>query len=485
MRRVTRPDTFIPCNFANQIEVMPSYRRVLTTAAALLDFDLTWERPEAQEEGIFEIQAIGSAPSDETVTVVELVVREGETVNIGDAVASVEAAKSVFEITSPVAGTVTELMVEEGQDVSVGKPLLRLRTEDSVVQKKAVVFEDPGEPVLVRRRPSERLPLPKRGERRRAFDVGLSSIGAVTGSRVVSNQELLMASEGMTPEDVIRLTGIETRNWVAADENAVNMAVRASLDTLEKERLSVDELDLVICSTTSPTSVTPSMACKVLSGLMRGRASASLQAYDINAACSGYLYALQAGYDYLQSRPEGRVLVVTTEVLSPLLNRKDLDTAILFGDAASATILFGESHFDRSHSRLFRPELSAKGEDGSTLKVPFRDDGFIEMQGRKVFSEAVRSMIASLNRVCHREGVGVNDLDMIVPHQANQRILDAIQNRVGADVYSNIRRFGNTSSTSIPLCLSEVLPRAKTGDRLGLCAFGGGFTFGASIREAT
>ncbi|MBP88930.1 MAG: transketolase [Planctomycetaceae bacterium] len=485
MRRVTRPDTFIPCNFANQIEVMPSYRRVLATAAALLDFDLTWEQPEEQEDGIFEIQAIGSAPSDETVTVVEFVVGAGDTVKVGDAVASVEAAKSVFEITSPVAGTVTELIAEEGQDISVGKPLIRLRTEEAVVQKKAVVLEDPGDPILVRRRPSERLPLPNRGERRRAFDVGISSVGAVTGSRVVSNQELLKATDGMTSDDVVRLTGIESRNWVARDENAVNMAVRAALDTLEKEELSVDELDLVICSTTSPTSVTPSMACKVLNGLVRGRASASLQAYDINAACSGYLYALQAGYDFLQSRPDGRVLVVTTEVLSPLLNRDDLDTAILFGDAASATVLYGESQFDRSRGRLFRPELSAKGEDGSTLKVPFRDGGFIEMQGRKVFSEAVRSMIASLNRVCHREGVGINDLNMIVPHQANQRILDAIQSRVGADVYSNIRRFGNTSSTSIPLCLNEVLPKAKTGDRFGLCAFGGGFTFGASILEAT
>ena len=121
MRRVTRPDTFIPCNFANQIEVMPSYRRVLATAADLLDFDLSWEQPEELEEGFFEIQAIGSAPSDETVSVVEYIVAEGDTVSVGDPIASVEAAKSVFEITSPVAGTVTALMIEAGQDVAVGK----------------------------------------------------------------------------------------------------------------------------------------------------------------------------------------------------------------------------------------------------------------------------------------------------------------------------------------------------------------------------
>ncbi|MCA9124323.1 MAG: beta-ketoacyl-ACP synthase 3 [Planctomycetaceae bacterium] len=484
MRRITRPDTFIPCHYGSQIEVMPSYQRVLTTAAQLLDFDLTWEQPAEQEEGMFDLPAIGSAPSDETVTVVEFLTQVGSRVEKGDVVASVEAAKSVFEMTTSVAGEVVALLADEGDSIAVGKPLLRIRADQAVVHKNAVLLEDPGEPVLVRRRPSERLPLPKRYDRR-AFDVGLSSVEAVTGNRIVTNRELLTATNDMTVDDIMRLTGIESRNWVTGEQNAVSMAVQAAERTLEHEDLLVDQIDLVICSTTSPTSVSPSMACQVLSGLTRGKSKAMLQAFDISAACSGYLYALQAGYDFLQSKPDARVLVVTTEVLSPLLDRKDLDTAILFGDAASATVLYGESHYENARGRLYRPELSAKGEDGGTLTVPFRDGGFIRMQGRKVFSEAVRSMIASLNRVCQREGVGVNDLNMIVPHQANQRILDAIQHRIDATVYSNIRRFGNTSSTSIPLCLSEVLPNAKKGDRLGLCAFGGGFTFGASILEAT
>jgi len=484
MRRVARPDTFVPCNFANQMQVLPSYQRVLTTAAELLDFDLTWQPPQEQEDGIFELQAIGSAPSDETVTVVEYLVGVGARIQRGAAVASVEAAKSVFEITAPVSGEIAELLVREGESIAVGQPLIRILVDEPVAREKTMLIEDPGTPVLVRRRTSDRLVLPRRAERRRNFDVGLSAIEAVTGNRVIRNDELLTAAAALTSEDIVRLTGIESRNWVDNEQNAVSLAVQASLKTLEQERLSVDELDLVICSTTSPTAVTPSMACQVLNGLVRGKSNAMLQAYDINAACSGYLYALQAGYDFLQSRPEGRVLVVTTEVLSPLLNRNDLDTAILFGDAASATVLYGETFFEHARSRLFRPELSAKGEDGSTLKVPFRDRGFIEMQGRKVFTEAVRSMIASLLRVCQREGVGLDDLNMIVPHQANQRILDAIQSRVGIQVYSNIRHVGNTSSTSIPLCLSEIMPQIHKGDRLGLCAFGGGFTFGASILQA-
>jgi 2-oxoisovalerate dehydrogenase E1 component len=288
----------------------------------------------------------------------------------------------------------------------------------------------------------------------------------------------------MSDADIFRLTGIESRQWVNGQETGVSLAVQAGEQMLAQEELTVDDLNLVICSTTTPTSVTPSMACQVLNGLARGRTSTMVQAFDINAACSGYLYALQSAYDYLQSMPHGRVLLITTEVLSPLLNLEDLDTAILFGDAASATIVYGEEHFARAKGRLYRPELSAKGEDGSALSVPFRRDGYIQMKGRKIFHEAVRAMIASLNRVCQREGLGVNDLNLIVPHQANQRILDAIQSRVGATVYSNIRRLGNTSSSSIPLCLNELLPTTKQGDRLGLCAFGGGFTFGASILQA-
>ena len=115
--------------------------------------------------------------------------------------------------------------------------------------------------------------------------------------------------------------------------------------------------------------------------------------------------------------------------------------------------------------------------------MPLLHDGFIQMEGRKVFSEAVRTMIASLNRACQQNDLNIDQLDLIVPHQANQRILDAIQNRIQPRVYSNIRHHGNTSSSSIPLCLSDILPQSKTSSRFGLCAFGGGFTFGASILE--
>ena len=490
MRRVARHDTHIPCNFSNQMEVMPSFQRVLTTAAELLNLEVSWTAPPKAEEGVHIVEAIGSGPSDDTVTVVELMVQPGARVERGDLLASLEATKSVFELTSPVSGVIDAVLVAPGDVVDVGAPMLRIHTGRQTLRPKPVTQEQCGTPVLTRKTATGTLHLPQEFKERRPFDVGISTVATVTGSRIVTNTELLDRGAikhvpTMSPEDIVRRTGIESRMWAQNGENAVTMAARACWNVLDREGLILEDIDLVICSTTSPTTVTPSMACQVLASLCKDKSELMAQAYDINAACSGYLYALQAGYDYLQSTPLGRVLVVTAEVLSPLLDPEDFDTTILFGDATSATVLYGEAHFEKAKARLHRPELSAKAEDGSTLSVPLLHDGYIQMKGRRVFSEAVRLMVTSLNRACDREGLRVQDLSMVIPHQANQRIIDAIQSRIGVRVYSNIRKYGNTSSSSIPLCLSDIIPTIQKGERLGLCAFGGGFTFGACILQSS
>ena len=484
LRRVTRPDTHIPCHFSNQMDLLPSMPRVLETAAEMLDLDLTWQADPEEDAGFTTIKAIGSSPSDETVTIVELHVETGDSVQPGDVLASLEATKSIFELTAPVAGTIDALMAQEGDTLHVGEPLLRMACSQTRGTASGTNLAPMGQPHLKRRTTAPvRISIPRHEQPHRSYDVGLSSIATVEGQRVVMNEELLSSESRYRAADIVRRTGIEERRWVGPDQNAIGMAIDATRKVLDQENLILDDIDLLICSTTSPTSVTPSTACQVLNGLTRGRGETMMQAYDINAACSGYLYALQAGYDFLQSRPDGRVMVVTTEVLSPLLDRQDFDTAILFGDAASASILYGEAHVEHSMGKLHRPELSAKGDRGDVLSVPLLHDGFIQMQGRRVFHEAVRSMIASLRGVCDRQSMAIEQLKMIVPHQANQRILDAIQHRVAVEVCSNIRLHGNTSSSSIPLCLSEVLPRTNPGDPVGLCAFGGGFTFGACILE--
>ncbi|GIW94430.1 MAG: hypothetical protein KatS3mg110_2471 [Pirellulaceae bacterium] len=478
MRRVARPDTPIPCHFPSQLALLPSVESVLAAAADLLHLELDWqELHEPTEAGCVVVPAIGSGPADETVTLVEWQVEPGQQVERGQTLALLEATKSVFELSSPAEGVVERLHAEPGQTVAVGAALVTLRSAAPVRRRRPA-----RRTVTIKRRtPHFAVPLPQRKAERRTFDVGCSLVRAVAGSRIVTNEELLNGKARFDPQDVVRRTGIHQRRWIAPGETAVSLAAQAAQELLDSEHLVLDDLDVAICATTSPTAITPSMACQVINTLERAKAGTCLQAYDINAACSGYLYALQAGWDYLQSQPEGRVLILTAEVLSPMLDRNDLETAILFGDAASATILYGEAHLDRAAARLSRPELSGRAESGKLLSVPLPHRGYIRMRGRRVFSEAVKAMLASLNRACARDQLAIEQLDWVVPHQANQRILDAIASRIPVRVYSNIGTYGNTSSTSIPLCLSELLPGLEPGSRLGLCAFGGGFTFGAGI----
>ncbi len=488
MRRVTRPDTYVPCNFANQIEVLPSFKRVLETAADMLDIDVEWTPPPAAEEGIVLVEAIGSGPTDETVDVVELMVEVGQTVERGEEIAALEAIKSVFELTSPASGVIEEIVVGIGETVPVGAPLMKIRTDDTTQRAKPLTHEAPGTPTLTRRAKPAAPAVAGRGEGAAAqpagtLRVGLSQVATVTGSRVVPNEELVQGRTDDTYRDAEKLTGIRARHWAAEGETVLSLGVRAVRAALEANGLTADDLDLVICSTTTPDQVTPSVAYRILRDVAGERGNPAVAAYDINAACSGYLYALQAAHDFLQNQPQGRVLVVTAEVLSRLLDRDDPSTVLVFGDAASATVVYGDAHFDGAAARLFRPDISGKSDDRNALTVPVPGQGYVRMDGQRVFREAVRAMVGSLNRVCAGQGLGLGDLDMVVPHQANQRIIDAIAQRTGANAYSNIKHFGNTSSTSIPLCLAEVLPDAPAGQRLGLCAFGGGYTYAAAVLE--
>lgn len=475
-RRVARPDSYVPCNYRNQLEVLPSYERVLACAAELLHLELEWEAaPEAADDDAIDVVAIGSGPSDETVTLVEWLAAPGQEVKQGKPIATIEAAKSVFELAAPADGKLETLYVLGGSTIRVGSTLALLRPSAPQVSKRKLA---PPKAVLTRKSRPYILSLPNRTTEAKTRDVGISSICAASGSRVIRNEDLPL-SRAMSPGDIERRTGIEQRRWVDSDENAVSLAVKACRELFDRERLRLEDIDAIICSTTSPERVSPSMACHIASRLGRERKDVYVQAYDINAACSGYLYALQNAYDLLQSRPAGKVLVVTAEVLSPLVDPADPDTAILFGDATTATLVRGAAHASKSKLHLLRPELSARSEDGATLSVPLQ--GFIHMNGRRVFAEAVRAMISSLHRICDREGMRVDDLDLVVPHQANQRIMDAISSRIGPRVYSNIRKMGNTASSSIPLCLSEAMPSLQSGQKIGLCAFGSGFTFGSSI----
>ena len=412
-------------------------------------------------------------------------IAEGQSLSPGDLLGEAEADKAVFSIRSAVGGMVESILVPVGESVRMGTPLVRLRTR-SVLHRKVITREDPGQPVLTARVQRD-APTSRHEERGLVAigTIGLSVPVAVEGSLRVTNEELVRRFEGRTADDILRRTGIKSRARLGPHETVLQLGAEAARRALDQEGLTLGNIDALICHTTTPPRVTPSLACLIANELAAGRDLPGMPAWDINAACSGYLYALRVGFDYLQGRPEGRVLVVTAEGLSELVDPADFDTAILFGDAATATVLYGTACGMSAPLRLHRPSLSGKGEDGSALGVPLKGAGTIQMDGKKVFRAAVHAMTGVLRRACAEAGVAVDDLDLVIPHQANGRIIEAVRHQIGfptGRVVNVVIHHGNTSSSSIPLAISD-LPRPWSAGRWGLCAFGGGFTSAGAVVE--
>lgn len=486
--RVTRADTYVPFHFGNQLEVLPSFQRILSAAAELCDFDVDWRRPPGVEPGTFVVTATGTSPSDESVSICQWYVEVGQAVAVGEKLADIEADKASGEVHAPVAGTVQAILAAEGATVSVGTAIMRLNVpEEARSHRKPVTREEPGTPIFTRRKAavSSASVAVGREVSPQLRAVGIAGIAGALGSRVVTNEELLHRFPGKTAAHVLRSTGINSRRRAAADEDVLSLAMQACRAVLDANRIGISDLDLVLCSTATPLAITPSLACRILHEL--GGDSVECPAHDLLAACSGYLYGLCAAYDHLQSCPYDKILLVTSELLSPLLNPDDFNTAIIFGDAATATLVYGEGAFANCRLRIHRPVLSGRGDGGQYLRVPLGnsdEDRFIFMNGSKVFSEGVRRMTQILAQACAECDLSPQELDRIIPHQANQRILDAISRRLrlpAGRVYSNIRDLGNTSSSSIPLCLVDLLPAAEAGQRWGLTAFGGGLTYAGGI----
>lgn len=485
MRRVSRPDTYVPFHFGNQLDVLPSYKKILTAAVEILGGEVSWKVEEKQEEGFAFVEAVGSSPSDESVTVLEWKVKKGDALKPGMKLAELEADKAAFDLSCPLEGTLAEILVIPGDQVKVGTPLLKVATGDFRVSKKPLTMENPGEPVI--EWPAS---LPSAGAAvlvtRPAGPVaGIAGLKIAPGSRTVTNEEISAQCPEWTPQDIFKRIGIETRPWATDDETALSLAVRAATSLLEEHHLTAADLTAVFCTSGTPMKVTPSMACLTLAELTKDLATKpEMQAQDINSACSGYLYGLQAAWDHLHHNPDGRVLVLTTEVLSRRTDPTDFQTAPIFGDAATATLVVGAGRASQMLAGYDRPELSAKGESGDILQVPLPGDGFIFQDGPKVYLEAVRHMILQLEKACTAGGISVHDLDLVVAHQANQRILNAVRQKTKLPeekIFSNIRRYGNTSSNSIPLALYDLMPTLRPGKVVGLAAFGGGFTFGATL----
>ena len=483
LRRVTRGDTYVPCNFANQLEVLPSYKRVLETAVELLNGSISWRKKEEADGELYSLEAVGSSPSDELVTVIEWLVAEGDSVSEGQEIAELEADKAMVTLSSPVAGVVSSLDVAEGDSVKVGEEIARIRLEKGSVRIKPITREDPGTPVIVSLETgtSGASGVPREGT------AAIAAVRSALGSRIVSNEEVSRLCPTWSPDDIVRRTGIRERHWAGADENALTLSVNAAGRLLDDLEMDFDQVDLLICSTVTPVMNTPALATMVQYELNRKyNTDCSCPAYDINAACSGYIYGLQVAYDYLAQKPDHQVLLVTADVLSDRIDTADPSTAPVFGDGATATMIVGAKEVSaKGVLEIKRPVLSASGEDGSLLRIPADLKDPVFMEGPEVFRKAVTAMADILKNACAEAGIAAGELDLVVPHQANQRIIDAVRQKLRAKpekVYSIIDEIGNISSSTIPVCLERILADVSHGETYyGLTAFGGGFTFAGGV----
>ncbi len=483
MRRIARPDTYTPCNFVNQLDLLPSYEKILTSAAELLNLDLDWEEQNNQDKSLYTVDVIGASPSDETVLVNIIHVKIGDEVKSGDVLVDIEASKSAGEILSPCQGTVEEICVELDERATVGTPLVKIRLPQGVTStaqakpRKAIINKKLGIETTVKPDQISSIQLSK--------IVGMNTPYFKTGSKVVSNAEILPKFPDFTNDDIIQRTGIKQRCWLADGESVIDLATVAAQQALQAQQITLKDIDLILCATCSPEEFqSPSLACLVLNQLNKVYGNCNIPAYDLNAACSGYIFGLQTAQDFLISRPNARVLLLTAESLSRRIRPDDFETAFLFADAASATILCGQNHIHECSAELKEIYLGSDAEDGSVLNIPTNIESGIKMQGKKLFSIAVKTMSMAIHKCCQAANMEVTSIELAVPHQANQRILSAVESRLKLPegiMFSNIANYGNTSSCTIPIALSEALAENKHQKNIALCAFGGGFTAGAAI----
>ncbi|KMM39668.1 beta-ketoacyl-ACP synthase III [Guptibacillus hwajinpoensis] len=305
------------------------------------------------------------------------------------------------------------------------------------------------------------------------MNAGLLGIGHYVPERVLTNQDLEKMVD--TSDEWIRTrTGIEERRIADDDMNTSDMAYLASKKALENAKINAEDLDLILVATVTPDYPFPSVGCLLQEKLGATNAAAM----DVSAACAGFMYGMITASQFINNDTYQNVLVVGVEKLSKITNWEDRNTAVLFGDGAGAAVV-GPVTEGRG---ILSFEL---GSDGSGSKHLYQEpQGFMEMNGREVFKFAVRQMGQSAVNVIEKAGLTKEDVDFLVPHQANIRIMEASRQRLELPIEkmaTTVKKYGNTSSSTIPIALSEAMEegRVKEDDVVVLVGFGGGLTWGA------
>ena len=308
--------------------------------------------------------------------------------------------------------------------------------------------------------------------------------------RVLTNFDLEKMMD--TSDEWIRQrTGIEQRHVAAPDQATSDLAVLAAQRALKDSGLAPFDVDLIICCTTTPDHLFPATACLIQHRIEARNAAA----FDLNAACSGFVYGLATATAFIESGRFRRVLLIGAEVATNRLNWRNRDTAVLFGDGAGAVVLQGEEG-DRG---VLSTYLAADGADANLLMLPAGGSRIVptkenigtevhdfQMRGQELFKRAVLAFGSAIQKALEQNGISASDVDLFIPHQANVRIIQAAADRAGLSgdkVFLNLDKVGNTTAASIPIALDQALQagRVVPGKLILLAAFGAGLTWGSAV----
>ncbi|PMP86016.1 MAG: 3-oxoacyl-ACP synthase [Thermodesulfobium narugense] len=319
-------------------------------------------------------------------------------------------------------------------------------------------------------------------------DVGIYGWGSCVPEGVVTNFEL----EGMvltSNEWIKERTGILKRHVACRGEKTSNLAITALQNAMKLGDVNPDEIDLIIVATSSPDMLFPATACIVQDAIGAKRAAA----FDLSLACTGFVYALCVGSQFIQNDSYKCVAVVGADILTRFIDWSDRKTAILFGDGAGACILKSKPgnewwfFLGSDGSGADHLKISGSGSSNHDRFETFQKRlPTIQMNGQEVFKFAVRSMVQSVKNVIEESKLSFDDISKIVPHQANKRIIESVRKHLKLEsekFYVNVERFGNTSAASIPIAIDEAYRSGviKAGDKIVLAAFGAGFAFGSGL----
>ncbi|OGI18044.1 MAG: hypothetical protein A2287_08115 [Candidatus Melainabacteria bacterium RIFOXYA12_FULL_32_12] len=319
--------------------------------------------------------------------------------------------------------------------------------------------------------------------------VSIIGIGKYVPETVVTNDDIAKIVD-TNDEWIVTRTGIKERRVVSGDETAASLAINAAKDALGYAGIDPKEIDLIITATSMPDALYPSTSCEVQGALGATNAAA----FDVVAACSGLIYGLNIARNFIMAGTYNTVLLIGVDVHSRFLDWNDRGTCVLFGDGAGALIV---KKSEDDINDILAIDMHADGSKASELKIPLNGKNcplvepktekkqHVDMNGREIYKFAVRVVPESILNAINAAGLSIDDIDYLIPHQANMRIVQAITERLNLkedQVIVNLDKYGNTSTASIPIALTEALGnKVSTPSRMVMCGFGAGLTWGTAI----